>query len=388
MLPSLECERLERSPKALSLLQRIPRSIWTAVLIVVAAKVLVFIVGYFAMAPHMSGASVFAVLTNQFNKWDAPHYVSLAQDWYVNVGDPANFIVFFPLYPLLTRLFTFSSDTVNLSAILVANACSVVALIYLYKLTKLDFGEGAAQKAVLFLSVFPTAYFLSAPYTEGLFFATVIASLYYGRLGKWLPAGVLGGLAALTRLGGLLMLPVLAVEFLHQNRRNLRRVFSFDFALIFLVLAGFLIYLDINLEVTGNMFTFMTVERVHWYNTLDPWSGFMGVIGWALNSSYPESVTIGWAPLAFGVFGLVMIAVGLARRFRPSYLAYMVVTWMLALSTSFWLSVPRYIMGMFPMFMLIAILTKGKAATAIVTIAFGVFLVYFTTLFASGQWAF
>jgi hypothetical protein len=379
---------VERNPKGPSLLQRIPNSVWIAVLIVVAAKVLVFAVGYFAMAPQMSGASVFAVLTNQFNKWDAPHYAALAQDWYVNVGDPANFIVFFPLYPLLTRLFTFSADTVNISALVVANACSVVALIYLYKLTKLDFGEGEAQKAILVLSVFPTAYFLSAPYTEGLFFATVIASLYYARLGKWLPAGVIGGLAALTRLGGLLILPVLAVEFLSQNRRSLRRVFSFDFASIFLVLAGFLIYLDINLQVTGNAFTFMIVERVHWYNTLDPWSGFMGAISWALNSSYPESVTIGWAPLAFGVFGLVMIAVGLARRFRPSYLAYMVVTWMLSLSTSFWLSVPRYIMAMFPMFMLLATLIKGKTATVLVTGAFGVLLVYFTTLFAAGQWAF
>jgi hypothetical protein len=61
---------------------------------------------------------------------------------------------------------------------------------------------------------------------------------------------------------------------------------------------------------------------------------------------------------------------------------------MLALSTSFWLSVPRYIMAMFPLFMLLATLIKGKAATVLVAVAFGVFLVYFTTLFAAGQWAF
>ncbi len=375
-------------PKTLSLLQRIPRSVWVAVLIVAAAKVFVFAVGYLAMVSHMTGASPLNVLVAQFDKWDAPHYIALSKDWYVNYGDPANFIVFFPLYPLMIRLFTFSAATANLSALVVANACSIVALFYLYKLTKLDFGESTSQKAILFLSVFPTAYFLSAPYTEGLFFATVIASLYYARKGNWLTAGAIGGLAALSRLGGLLMLPVLAVEFLYQNRRTLRRVFSLDFACVFLVLVGFLTYLDINLQVTGNMFTFMTVERVHWYNTLDPWSGFIGAISWAVNSSYPESVTIGWAPLAFGVFGLVMIAVGFARRFRPSYLAYMVVTWMLALSTSFWLSVPRYIMAMFPMLMLLATLIKGKAATAVITVTFGAFLAYFTTLFAAGQWAF
>jgi Gpi18-like mannosyltransferase len=384
----MERERMENKMKVPSALQRIPRSVWVAVLIVAAAKVLVFGLGYFAMAPHMSGAPPLSILAEQFNKWDAPHYVYLAQHWYINSGDPANFIVFFPLYPLLTRLFIFSADTVNLSALVVANACSLIALFYLYKLTKLDFGEGTAQKAVLFLSIFPTAYFLSAPYTEGLFFATVIASLYYARIGRWLPAGFLGGLAALTRLGGFLMLPVLAVEFLHQNRRNLRRVFSFDFVWVFLVAVGFLIYLDINLGVTGNLFTFMTVERVHWFNTLDPWGGFMGALSWTQNASYPESVTIGLAPLVFAAFGLVMIVVGLARRFRPSYFVYMLLTWMLAVSTSFWLSVPRYIMAMFPMFMLLGTLAKGKAATVAFTAVFGVFLCYFTFMFGSGQWAF
>jgi hypothetical protein len=379
---------MENKPKPPSLLQRVPRSAWVAVLIVVAAKLLVFGVGYFAMAPHMSGASPLAVLTEQFNKWDAPHYVYLAQHWYVNSGDPAFSIVFFPLYPLLTRLFTYSTDTVNLSALVVANACSTIAFLYLYKLTKLDFGEGTAQKAILFLSVFPTAYFFSAPYTEGLFFAMCIMSLYYARLGKWLPAGILGGLAALTRLGGLLMLPVLAAEFLHQNRRNLRRIFSFDFAWIFSALVGFLVYLDINLQTTGSMFTFIRVEREHWYNTIDPWAGFTGAISWGQNSTYPNNITIGWAPLAFGVFGLVIIVVGLVRRFRPSYMAAMVLSWMLALSTSFWLSVPRYIMAMFPMFILLATLAKGKAAAAVVTVTFGVFLCYFTFLFAAGQWAF
>jgi Gpi18-like mannosyltransferase len=379
---------MENKMKVPSVLQRIPRNVWVAVLIVAAAKVLVFGLGYFAMAPHLSGASPIAILTDQFNKWDAPHYVYLAQHWYTNSGDPANFIVFFPLYPLLTRLFTFSPDTVNLSALVVANACSVVALIYLYKLTKLDFGVGTAQKAILFLSVFPTAYFLSAPYTEGLFFATVIAALYYARLGKWLPAGIIGGLAALTRLGGLLMLPVLAVEFLHQNRRSLRRIFSFDFVWIFLVAVGFLIYLDINLQTTGSMFTFIRLEHEHWFNTLDPWGGFMGALSWAQNASYPESVTIGLAPLVFAVFGLVMVVVGFVRRFRPSYMVYMVLTWMLAVSTSFWLSVPRYIMAVFPMFILLGTLAKGKAATLAITAVSVVFLCYFIFMFGSGQWAF
>jgi Gpi18-like mannosyltransferase len=373
--------------KVPSVLQRIPHSVRVAFLVVIAAKVLVFAIGYAAAYMHGSGAPL-TILAGQFNKWDAPHYVYIAQNWYVNTGDAANFIVFFPLYPLLIRLFTFDFNYINLSALAVANACSIVGFIYLYKLTKLDFSDKVAQKAVLFLSVFPTAYFLSAPYTEGLFFALVIASLYYARLGNWSLAGVLGLLAALTRIGGLLMLPVLLMEYLPQQHWKPKKMASFNFACIFIVLIGFLIYLDINLQVTGNPFMFMEIQRVHWFNTLDPVAGFQTAISWATNASYPENITIGLAPLLFAVFGFATVAVGWARRFRPSYLLYMLLTWMLAVSTSFWISVPRYVMAMFPMFILLGTLTSRKTVNVIITIAFSVALCYFTFLFASGQWAF
>ena len=138
-----------------------------------------------------------------------------------------------------------------------------MAFLYLYKLAKLEFNEGVAVKAVLFLSVFPTAYFLSAPYTEGLFFALVIASIYYARLGKWGFAGILGFLAALTRLAGLLLLPVLLFEYYHQTGWKPLKI-RMNILFTFSALGGFLVYLAINQLVTGNPFTFMTVEATHW----------------------------------------------------------------------------------------------------------------------------
>ena len=210
---------------------------------------------------------------NMFNHWDAPHYVAIAKNGYVNTGDAANFIVFFPLYPILIRLFTVDFNYINLSALIVSNVCSLIAFFYLYKIAKLEFNDSVAVKAVLFLSVFPTAYFLSAPYTEGLFFALVIASIYYARLGKWQFAGLISLLAALTRIAGLLLLPVLLVEYFHQKGWKPRKT-DLSILWIFLALAGFLIYLGINYQVTGSPFTFLTVEATHWYNRLDPWSGF------------------------------------------------------------------------------------------------------------------
>jgi hypothetical protein len=370
-----------------ALIPKIPRSVKLAVLIVLLAKIIVLTIGYAVAYLNSGPAPPLTILMNMFYHWDAPHYVSIAENGYVNTGDAANFIVFFPLYPILIRLFTVDFNYINLSALIVANVCSLIAFLYLYKLAKLEFNDSVALKAVLFLSVFPTAYFLSVPYTEGLFFALVIASIYYARLGKWQFAGLISLLAALTRIAGVLLLPVLLVEYFHQKgwkpkKTDLRVLWPF------LALAGFLIYLGINYQVTGNPFTFMTVEATHWFNRIDPRGGLDAAYSWARNASYPDYITIGLAPLVFAVFGLVMVGVSVWRRLRPVYIVYMFLTWALAVSTSWWISVPRYVMSMFPIFMLLGLLTNRKVVNIAIVLASGAVLCYFTVFFALGWWAF
>jgi Gpi18-like mannosyltransferase len=295
----------------------------------------------------------------------------------------------FPLYPVLIRLIAIdlSYNSLSAAALIISNICSLIALVYLYKLAKLDYSDGVAQKAVLFLSIFPTAYFLAAPYTEGLFFALTISSLYYARQSKWPLAGVLGFLAALSRIGGLLMLPILLVEYLHQRGWNLKKI-QLNIIWLFGALAGFLVYLNINYQTWGNAFKFMEIQREHWYNTLDPFLGLSRTWGWANNGVYPEYVILGIAPLVFAVFGLLMIGIGFWRKFRPSYMATMILSWMLAVATSMWISVPRYIMAMFPMFILLGTLTQKKWVNAIIAVVFVVPLCWFTWMFALGNFVF
>ncbi len=370
---------------------KIPYSLKVALLVALIAKIAVFSVGYASAytTAVASGASIdpFQLVMNQFTKWDSPHYMFIAENGYVNEGDPANFIVFFPLYPLLVRLITFDFAYVNLSGLIVANVSSIIAVIYLFKLAKLDYSDSVAKKAVLYLSVFPTAYFLSAPFTEGLFLALVIGSLYYARNNKWPLSGFLALLASLTRLAGLLLLPVLVVEYFHQKNWKIKAV---DLKLFWISLPvfGFLTYLVINYVVTGGFFTFMEIERVHWYQTLDPIAGLTGAVGWASNSAFPESLTIGYAQIIFAAFGLLMVLAGYAAKLHPSYQIYLLLTWMLSVSTSFWISIPRYVLTMFPMFLTLAVFSQKRGVTITVTAAFSVTIFYFTWLFATGTWAF
>jgi len=374
---------------------KIPYSLKIAILIAIIAKLLVFSIGYTSAyttaLANGDPTNPPQLLLNQFAKWDGPHYMYLAQNGYTNQGDPANFIVFFPLYPFLVRLITFDFAYINLSGLVISNISSLIAVIYLFKLAKLDYSDSIAKKTILFLSVFPTAYFLSAVFTEGLFLATVIASLYYARKAKWAYAGILSLLASLTRIAGLLLLPVLIVEYLDQKEWKIKAT---DPKITWTILPalGFLTYLLINYQVTGNFFTFIEIERTHWFETLNPIEGLLGTIGWTTNGAYPDNIMIGYAQLIFAALGLTMVIAGFIaaykHKLRPSYALYMLLIWMLAVSTSFWISIPRYVLSMFPMFMLFALISRKKTSPITITIVSFAALAFFTWLFASGTWAF
>jgi Gpi18-like mannosyltransferase len=361
-------------------------SLRTATIMAISFKILVFSLGFAAVYVLDGPSSPLSMIINQFVRWDAPHYFEIARNWYVNTGDQANFIVFFPLYPLIIRILAFDSSYVNVSALIVSNVSSIIAFIYLFKLARLEFDKGIATKAVLFLSIFPTAYFLSAPYTESLFLALAIGSMYYARKAKWPLTGLLAMLASLTRLTGLVLFPALLIEYMHQKKWKLKNIDSSIFW-SGLVLVGLLIYLFINFQTTGNPFAFIEIQREHWFNTLDPIAGLRGALSWAENAGFPGNITIGAAPMIFALFGLCIIIAGFKYRLRPSYNMYMLLTWLIAISTSWWISVPRYIMAMFPMFIMLATL-RNKAISIATMVVFLAGLCFFTILFATGQWAF
>ena len=375
--------------------QKIPYALKIAILIAIIAKLAVFSIGYagaYSTAPaNGDSTNPLQLLTNQFAKWDGSHYVYLAQNGYTNQGDAANFIVFFPLYPFLIRLITFDFAYVNLSGLIISNTSSLIAVIYLFKLAKLDYNDNIAVRAVLFFSVFPTAYFLSAVFTESLFLTTVIASLYYARNGKWVFAGILGLLASLTRIAGLLLLPTLIMEYFNQKKWRIKATDP-KIAWTCLPAIGFLIYLLINYQVTGNPFTFIEIQRTHWFETLNPIDGLLGAAGWSINGTYPDSLTIGYAQLIFAALGLTMVIAGFIaaykHKLRLSYALYILLIWMLAVSTSFWISIPRYMLSMFPMFMLLALLSRKKISTITLIVPSFAALAFFTYLFAAGEWAF
>ncbi len=148
------------------------------------------------------------LLVNVWERWDTGWYLKIAAFGY----DPADGTASFsPLYPWLTRGLTALSGDFLLSGLLLSNLAALAAFILFYEVARAEgLDPGRAQGAVIFLAFFPSAFFFLAAYTDSLFLAFVLGAWLAARRRKWLPAGLLGGLAALTRLQGALLTPVLA----------------------------------------------------------------------------------------------------------------------------------------------------------------------------------
>ncbi|MFC4070154.1 mannosyltransferase family protein [Actinoplanes subglobosus] len=149
-----------------------------------------------------------------WNNWDAGHYVRIAEEGYhVGPGFPA----FFPLYPILIRVFdVIVPGGPLISALVVANLAAWGALVMLHRLADHEFGPRVAQRATWYLAAFPMGFFLFIGYNESLFLLLAIAALYAGRRGHWWLAGTMGALSSATRLFGVLLMLPLAVEYLRQ----------------------------------------------------------------------------------------------------------------------------------------------------------------------------
>jgi Gpi18-like mannosyltransferase len=324
-------------------------------------------------------------LGRTWDQWDARHYVYLATHGYSAAGDARNLIAFFPLYPALISAVSALGLPARTAALLISNVAGVVAAILLYEIARVDGRERAAWRAAAFFTVFPTAYFLLVGYTEALFCALTFGSVLAARHRRWLWAGLLGGLASAARLTGLALLPLLVIELL-AVRRALRSLWQLVVPPL-LVALGFATYILTNLLVLGDPLAFVTVQREHWSHSLAaPWLGFESAVR-SISWRVPwEKLTVGAGEIA-GAITAYLVTVLSWWRLRPADAVYATVVTVLITFLPFWLSIPRYLLGMYPLFLLAGRITRQWLYLPLVGLSF-VALIVFGLAFGRGYWAF
>jgi Gpi18-like mannosyltransferase len=360
----------------------LPKHDWIVVGWAVAMKALLFVYGLSAI--HMfenKRLPTWHAALNNWSRWDALTFLAIAEHGYTK----GNRLVAYPLYPWLTRAFSWVTQDYFTSAFVISTIASIVAAVLFRRLVRLDFPNAVAQRAVWFFLIFPTSYFLHVNYTESLFLALVFACLLSARTERWPEAGALAAMAAMTRANGLVLLPVLCVEAAQQWLTQRR--WRWHWLAILGVPLGYCVYLAINHHVGGSAFAFMEVRRrIFRTQPAWPWHGIHELIG---NShqrpNQAEMVAV--QELVF-VFLSLICTITAWFKLRPSYATWMTVSWLGFAGLAFIQSSPRYCLALFPMFILFALCGRNRVCHGLITIWSLLYMALFVSLFVRGWWAF
>jgi hypothetical protein len=342
------------------------------------------------------------VLAASAVRGDAIWYLRIAHAGYATA--PAT--RFFPLYPLLVHAGSWVTDSPVIAGVLISLVALLGALVIIHRLTVLELGARAANVTVELITFGPLALFLSAVYSESLFLALSAGTFYAARRGRWGYAGALGGLAALTRVTGVLVVvPVLLLFFYgpredaEPDRPMARLMPSYRFTpailwagLIpagtaifsgYLTLRGYgpLSFLHAQTQFTKHrmMLPFVSV----WDGALVAWQqlklGFEGITGFVSNTQ--------------GVVGIVALAAALAalcgvfRRLPFAYGAFVVIALLAPLSSPTigdpLKGLARYETVMFPLFMWAGAWAVERGTRRLLLFACGALLLFFTAQFAT-----
>ena len=301
-------------------------------------------------------------LVTAWERFDALWFLRIADSGYSLADQSA---VFFPGYPLTIRFVSTLLGGHPLAAgLLVSHLATFGSMVLLYFLTASEWGERVARRSVLYLAVFPTSFFLLAPYSEALFLFLVLSALWAARRGRWELAGLAGiGASATRNIGVLLVLPLL-VEAVHQfrERRELGPLVR-GAAWSLVAAGGAVAYLIFCQQFYGEWSAPLTQQST-----------------WQRESTFPLGTVLAGTVEAFRFVGrypggyhlldwlLVMPALVAAGwvvvRARPMYGIYVVMSLLAPLSYAFlprpFMSIPRFLLPLFPLLWAVAVWAERR----------------------------
>ena len=326
-------------------------------------------------------------------RWDANHYINIATNGYrgavefcdtcrkaaLEKGLSPNvmqngqhlFLVFFPLYPFLLGFFNLIFADIRIAGLILSTVSYAGGCVYMYRLVRLDYSEEIATNSVLLLSLFPFSFFFGGIMTEGLFFLVSTAMLYYIRKHDWKKAIILGCLATMVRLQGVLLIVPAGLELLciykpwdmirRKDFSKLKELIRHSLSLC-LMFIGVGVYLFINWRVEGYPFSFMIYQKAHWgQGACLPTQTLSYLFNNAFSANYNLQTRIAlWIPqILLFAFCVGALTYGI-KKLKAFHMGYAVSYVLLIYSATWLLSAGRYLTCCIPLFIVLAIAAERR----------------------------
>ena len=350
-----------------------------------AASVAILWLGAFAahVALTHSAAGFFAHYWDRFTTaGDAERYIFIAENGYVPAGENVINIVFYPLYPALMGLLgALLGGRTALAGLLISQVCYGFSTVVFARLAKKECDHPAA--ALLAYWLYPFGFFAQGVFTEGLFLLLTVSALYLMRERKWLAAGAVGFLCALTRVQGmLLLLPGMYMAW--RAARQEKKWQPRTLALLGPIL-GWGIYLCINKAVCGSFFAFKGYEAAApWYQTVQ-WLGDTLAQQFTMGVDYPGIAPwIYWPQAALYFIAAGLLIAGWRQELDNAWVLYGTAYLGMCYTAGWLISGGRYMLGCLPMYLALGRL-KHPAIRALILLTELIFFFVYNYWFMQAQ---
>jgi len=351
-----------------------------------------------------------------WRRWDASNLAEIAEHGYLSpTSDPAYppyATAYFPGFPLLLRgAGWLVGGDLTLAGLVVNLVATGVALAALYRLGEERIGPGAGHIAAGLLAFAPLAVFLVAGYSEPLFLAGAVPAWYLASRGRWWAASVPAAVAMSARTVGLALIAGLAVEYLAQRRFRPRSV-RLDALSLLAAATPLLAWMAWLWWRTGDALRFVHDQKAGWGRELTlPGEALENTVTAAYRTVADTTWVFTWRLELVGVvIGLSLLVwcllhrsrtagadagadagagVGAAGAGRPewAWAAYTAATLAAYLLSTWYFSVPRGLLGLFPLPLLLAgaLRRRPQLAAIVLAISAGLFSLG-VTVFVRGPW--
>lgn len=305
--------------------------------------------------------------------WDSFWYLKIANEGYQYIPGQMNSITFFPLYPILIWILS-TIFSPALAGWIISIIAFGLGLYFLNRLVKEFHPEINPTEPIILLLIFPTAFFLNSVYTESLFLSLSIIFFYYLFKKKYIMAALFLSFASLCRINGLFLFVPFIYEYLRTY--GYKRFFNLNLLSYLIAPLGILSFLFYQFIKFGEPLAFLK-SQMQWGRRFGFNSDHFLLFS---QSSYANLST----DVLFFTLGIVSGL--LLLRVRVSYALYILTTVVVAISTGTLMSIGRFVLILFPIYILLASVKSREFKFGWQLLSILMLAVY-TMLFVNDYWA-
>jgi Gpi18-like mannosyltransferase len=344
--------------------------------------------GYF----HKYKANFMEILTAFVSNWDANFYYDIAASGYKYDGNyrKQQNPQFFPLYPLISRLFsTITHLPISISLVLINNLFSLLSLIIIFRLVNEIYNEDIAKKTIMLISFYPGAISLAVGYSEGLNMFLISLALYFLLVKRsYFLTSIFIGISTAVRAQSIFFSIAFLVALIVLERKNIKVLNFLLYAL--LSFSGVIFYSLFLFLKFNEPFAWYLLNRYAW-GSPDLIKNFIlsskGFLKDFLKVFYNIKILI--PSNIYAIFTLIFSLTLLKFKEKTHLFIITLIVFVITIIANFTQSpdlqscLTRLFITNFPLFIFLARFLKNELAFSFILILFSIELLLFSLIFNS-----